>query len=393
MTTPDQDPHWMHRALDLASRGIGLTSPNPAVGCVIVDQNNHLIGEGWHEYDILDHAEIAALKNAASPTSETGRGGDSSEWVGGKSANCLKGATAYVTLEPCNHTGRTGPCTQALIAAGIARVVAATADPNPTVAGHGMETLAAAGIQTTLGVCEPEARRINEAFAKWIQNKRPFVLMKVAMTLDGRISPPPESRQAGEPYWITSEESRAAVQQLRHAADAVLTGIDTILADNPLLTDRSGQRRRRPLLRVILDSSLRLPLDSKIVRSAQNDLLIFTISKNESRVNELRARGIRVEVLPAASGHVPLPTVLDHLGSEGILTLLTETGTRLNTTLLAEKLVDRLQFFVSPQIMGGNAVPAFRDIPSPICMANVEIAHIHNDFSLSSLLRDPWQTS
>jgi diaminohydroxyphosphoribosylaminopyrimidine deaminase / 5-amino-6-(5-phosphoribosylamino)uracil reductase len=393
MTTPDQDPHWMHRALDLARHGIGLASPNPTVGCVILGRNGELIGEGWHEYDRLDHAEIAALKNAASPTSETDRGGDRAEWVGDKSASRLHGATAYVTLEPCNHTGRTGPCTQALIAAGISRVVAATADPNPTVAGHGMETLAAAGIQTTLGVCEPEARRINEAFAKWIQNKRPFVLMKVAMTLDGRISPPPESRQAGEPYWITSEESRAAVQQLRHAADAVLTGIDTILADNPLLTDRNGQRRRRPLLRVILDSSLRLPLDSKIVRSAQNDLLIFTISKNESRVNELRARGIRVEVLPAASGHVPLPTVLDHLGSEGILTLLTETGTRLNTALLAEKLVDRLQFFVSPQIIGGNAVPAFRDIPSPICIANVEIAHIHNDFSLSSLLRDPWQTS
>jgi diaminohydroxyphosphoribosylaminopyrimidine deaminase / 5-amino-6-(5-phosphoribosylamino)uracil reductase len=432
MTTSTQDTHWMHRALSLARRGIGLASPNPAVGCVIVDDTGDLIGEGWHEYEFLDHAEIAALKNAAgitsdaecpihsdasaewvgshtadrlksagspihsagsgSPATGPGRGGDWAEWVGSKSANRLKGATAYVTLEPCNHTGRTGPCTQALIAAGVSRVVAATADPNPNVAGQGMQTLAAAGIQTTLGVCELEARRLNEAFAKWIQHKRPFVLMKLAMTLDGRIAPSPDRRPAREPYWITSEESRAAVQQLRHQADAVLTGIETILADDPLLTDRSGLRRRRPLLRVMLDSSLRTPLDSKIIRSAQKDLLIFTISSDQSRADELRKRGVRVEVLPAESARVPLTSVLDTLGSEGILTLLTEAGSRLNTALFAENLVDRLQFFVSPQIMGGAAVPAFRDIPLPITIPKVEISDRGNDLALTSLLRDPWQT-
>jgi diaminohydroxyphosphoribosylaminopyrimidine deaminase / 5-amino-6-(5-phosphoribosylamino)uracil reductase len=395
MVSTDLDTHWMHRALSLARRGIGLASPNPAVGCVIVDQKGELIGEGWHEYDLLDHAEIAALKNTAGITGEAGcpiHSAAFAEWVGSQSSNRLRGATAYVTLEPCNHTGRTGPCTQALIAAGISRVVAATADPNPTVAGRGMDTLHAAGIETTLGLCEPEARRLNEGFAKWIQHKRPFVLMKVAMSLDGRIAPPPESRQAGEPYWITSEESRAAVQQLRHQSDAILTGIDTVLADDPLLTDRSGLRRRRPLLRIILDSSLRTPLDSKIVRSAASDLLIFTISHDESRANLLRNRGVRVEVLPTESSRVPVAAVLNALGSEGILTLLTEAGSRLNTALLDERLADRLQFFVSPQLMGAAAIPAFRDIPLPIAIPKVEISDQSHDLTLTSLLNDPWQT-
>ena len=396
MTTLTQDTHWMNRALDLARRGIGLASPNPAVGCVIVDTNGQLIGEGWHEYDLLDHAEIAALKNAAGISNNAGgpiHSAAFAEWVGSESARSLRGATAYVTLEPCNHTGRTGPCTQALIAASIYRVVAATADPNPTVAGHGMQTLAAAGIETTLGVCEPEARRLNEGFAKWVRHKRPFVLMKVAMTLDGRIAPPPESRQAREPHWITSEQSRAAVQKLRHQADAILTGIDTVLADDPLLTDRSGQRRRRPLLRAVLDSTLRTPLDSKIVRSAQNDLLIFTVSHDESRASELRSRGVRVQVLPANQNRVPLPAVLDYLGSEGILTLLTETGSRLNTALLSENLVDRVQFLVSPQIMGADAIPAFGGLSNSRPLPNVEIKYSGTDAAVTSLLRDPWRDS
>src|SRR3569623_1335245 len=174
MTTP-RDTRWMHRALDLARRGIGLASPNPAVGCVKLDRHGALIGEGWHEYDLLDHAEIAALKYAAGITSDAGgpiQAAQSAAWVGSDAASRLRNATAYVTLEPCNHTGRTGPCTQALIAAGISRVVAATADPTTTVAGDGMDTLRSAGIQTTVGICEPEARLLNEGFAKWIQHKR-----------------------------------------------------------------------------------------------------------------------------------------------------------------------------------------------------------------------------
>jgi diaminohydroxyphosphoribosylaminopyrimidine deaminase/5-amino-6-(5-phosphoribosylamino)uracil reductase len=373
MTTPDQDRYWMQRALELARRSIAVSSPNPAVGCVILDRAGQVAGEGWHEYDLLDHAEVIALKVAAQHAGDR-----------------LRGGTAYVTLEPCNHTGRTGPCSEALIAAGLARVVAATIDPNPAVAGHGIERMRAAGIEVTLGVCQSQSRCLNEGFACWSQHKRPFVLMKVAMTLDGRIAPPAGLQAAHEPFWITSEASRAAVQPLRWQADAALTGVDTVLADDPMLTDRSGLRRRRPLLRVVLDSALRMPLDSKMVATAHNDLVIFTVSKEQARIDALQQRGVRVEVLPAESGRVPLGKVLDKLGEEGILTLLTETGTRLNTALLAGDLVDRVHLFVSPQIMGSDAVPAFRGMPHAIRMAEVEVERYENDLGLCSLLKDPW---
>jgi len=374
MNAMDQDRYWMQRALELARRGIAVCSPNPVVGCVILDRAGQVVGEGWHEYELLEHAEVVALKVAAQHAGER-----------------LRGGTAYVTLEPCNHTGRTGPCTEALIAAGLGRVVAATADPNPAVAGHGADRLREAGIEVALGVCQTEARRLNEGFARWSQHRRPLVLMKVAMTLDGRIGPPPGRHTAREPYWITCEAARAAVQPLRWQADAALTGIDTVLADDPMLTDRSGLRRRRPLQRIVLDSALRMPLDSKMVHTANHDLVIFTVSKDEARIAELRTRGVRMEVLPAEAGRVPLDKVLDQLGEEGILTLLTETGTRLNTALLAGDMVDRVHLFVSPQIMGSDAVPAFRGMANAIRMAEVEVERYENDLGLCSLLRDPWE--
>ena len=373
MTTPDQDQYWMQRALELARRGIAVTSPNPAVGCVVLDRAGQVSGEGWHEYDLVDHAEVIALRVAAQHAGDR-----------------LRGGTAYVTLEPCNHTGRTPPCTDALIASGISRVVAATIDPNPTVAGHGMEKMRAAGLETVLGPCEAEARRLNEGFARWSQHKRPLVLMKVAMTLDGRIAPPLGQHSAREPYWITCEAARRAVQPLRWQADAALTGVDTVLADDPMLTDRSGLRRRRPLLRVILDSALRMPLDSKIVTTAQKDVVVFTVSTDQPRIEQLRNQGVRVEVLPAEAGRVPLGKVLDKLGEEGILSILTETGTRLNTALLSAGLVDRVHLFVSPQIMGSDAIPAFRGMPHAIQMAEVEVERYANDLGLCSLLKDPW---
>jgi diaminohydroxyphosphoribosylaminopyrimidine deaminase / 5-amino-6-(5-phosphoribosylamino)uracil reductase len=373
MNSREQDNYWMRRALELAQRGIGVSSPNPAVGCVILDRAGQVVGEGWHEYDLVDHAEVVALNEARQHAGDR-----------------LRGGTAYVTLEPCNHTGRTPPCTQALIGAALGRVVAATIDPNPNVAGHGMEALRAAGIVTAVGECEIEARRLNEGFARWTQHKRPLVLMKVAMTLDGRIAPPAGTQKPHEPYWITCDASRAAVQPLRWQADAAMTGVDTVLADDPLLTDRSGLRRRRPLLRVVLDSALRMPLDSKMVKGAQNDLVIFTVSKDQKRIDELKQRGVRVEVLPAEAGRVPLGKVLDKLGEEGILTLLTETGTRVNTALLSGGLVDRLHLFVSPQIMGSDAVPAFQSMAHFIRMGDVVVERYENDLGLCSLLKDPW---
>jgi diaminohydroxyphosphoribosylaminopyrimidine deaminase / 5-amino-6-(5-phosphoribosylamino)uracil reductase len=381
------DLHWMRRALELARKGIGVTSPNPAVGCVLLDSSGQLIGEGWHEYDLFDHAEVAALVAAARQSS----------------ADRIRGGTAYVTLEPCSIIGRTPPCTASLISAGLTRVVAATVDPNPAVAGSGIKILRDAGIQVDIGLCQADARRLNEGFARWIQHHRPFVLMKVAMTLDARIAPPPGHQEPHAPYWITSEVARAAVQPLRWAADAPMVGIDTVVADDPWMTDRSGQRRRRPLLRVVLDSALRMPLDCKLVTTAQNDVVVFTVSRDEARAAELRNRGVRVEILAQESGvpsdrssslgwqgRVPLDGVLDKLGQEGVLTLLTETGTRLNTAFLAANLVDRLHLFISPQIMGSDAVPAFRGLPQFIHMNDVELERYGNDLGLSSLLRDPW---
>jgi diaminohydroxyphosphoribosylaminopyrimidine deaminase/5-amino-6-(5-phosphoribosylamino)uracil reductase len=387
------DRYWMQRALELARRGIGLCSPNPIVGCVILDRAGQVVGEGWHEYDLVDHAEVVALREARQHAPSNGKD------------DRLRGGAAYVTLEPCNHTGRTPPCTGALIDAGLARVVAATVDPNPNVSGHGAERLRAAGIEVTLGVCEAEARRLNEGFARWSQHKWPFVLMKVAMSLDGRIAPPAGQHLARETYWITSEASRAAVQPLRWQADAAMVGVDTVLADDPMLTDRSGLRRRRPLQRIVLDSALRMPLDAKMVASAENDVVIYTVSNDEARAGELRRRGVRVEVMPVEAvgapgdrssplgsqvARVPLTKVLDKLGEEGILTLLTETGTRLNTALLAAGLVDGVHLFVSPQIMGSDAVPAFRGMASFIHLPGVEIERYGNDLGLRALLKDPW---
>jgi diaminohydroxyphosphoribosylaminopyrimidine deaminase/5-amino-6-(5-phosphoribosylamino)uracil reductase len=368
------DRIWMHRALELARNGVGLCSPNPAVGCVILSADGQLAGEGWHEYERRDHAEVVAIRSAG----ERARGG-----------------SAYVTLEPCNHTGRTGPCTEALIAAGVARVVVATEDPNPVVARTGIERLRNSGIAVDVGLCQVEARRLNEGFARWIVTRRPFVHMKVAMTLDGCIAPPITMRTERQPFWMTGDLARAEVQQIRWASDAVLTGVDTVIADDPLLTDRSGRPRRRPLLRVVLDSTLRIPLDSKLVTTAQDDVVIFTVSADAERATALRERRVRVEVLPirdsaATPSRVPLDFVLDRLGAEQILTVLTETGSRLNTALLAGDLVDRLTAFCSPQILGSDAVSAFGGLSMPVRMEGAEWERVGEDFQISALLRDPW---
>src|SRR5881392_2593580 len=247
----------MDHALALARKGTGLASPNPMVGCVIV-REGQIVCEGFHQYEWRDHAEIVALKTAGEK---------------------VRGATLYVTLEPCNHIGRTGPCTEAIIAAGVQRIVVAVEDPNPVNSGRGFERLRSAGIEVVTGVCEEEARRLNEAFACWIRTKKPFVTLKSALTLDGQLALPQsgktKTKNSGKrsgSEWITSEESRAEVQRMRHASDALLTGIGTILSDDPLLTDRSGLPRRRRLLRAVLDSKLRMRPNSRVVNTAEGDL-------------------------------------------------------------------------------------------------------------------------
>src|SRR5579872_7574515 len=250
------DEMLLQRALELAREGIGLASPNPYVGAVIADEHGNVVGTGTYTYAGLKHAEIIALE-AAGPKA--------------------RGGTLYINLEPHAHQGRTPPCTDALIAAGIHRVVASMPDPNPKVSGRGFEQLRAAGIQVEVGGLEEEARRLNEAFARYVRHGVPLVTLNAAMTLDGKIAPPPKAaarKESGVPLggWITGEVARAHVQEQRRQNDAILVGIGTILADDPLLTDRSGKARRRPLLRVILDSDLRLPLESRLVKTVgRND--------------------------------------------------------------------------------------------------------------------------
>src|SRR3984893_18682391 len=276
----------MEHALALARKGAGLASPNPMVGCVIV-REGQIVGEGFHQYEWRDHAEIVALKSA------------------GEKA---RGASLYVTLEPCNHTGRTGPCTVAIIPPGVKRVIVARDDPNPANSGRGFERLRAAGIEVFAGVCEEAARRLNEPFACWIRTKKPFVTLKSAMTLDGQVALPGSGKSSAKTSgkrrsWITSEESRAEVHRMRHASDALLTGVGTILADDPLLTDRSGLPRRRRLLRVILDSKLRMSPRSRIVKTADDDLVVFTNESLRSpKAKSLQKAGVEVVSMKKSAG-------------------------------------------------------------------------------------------
>jgi diaminohydroxyphosphoribosylaminopyrimidine deaminase/5-amino-6-(5-phosphoribosylamino)uracil reductase len=339
----EHDIRFMQHALALARKGIGLASPNPMVGCVIV-RDGQIGGEGFHQYDWRDHAEIVALTSA------------------GEKA---RGSTLYVNLEPCNHTGRTGPCTEAIIAAGVQRIVAAMEDPNPANSGRGFERLRGAGIEVVSGICEQEARRLNDAFACWIRTKKPFVTLKSALTLDGQLVLP-QSKKKGEKNtgtrdrseWMTSEESRAEVHRMRHASDALLTGIGTILADDPLLTDRSGLPRRRRLLRVVLDSKLRLPPKSRIVETADDDLLVFTAAPLKStKARKLQNAGVELVRAKTKSERIDLPPVLAELGRRGITSVLLEAGPVLNGAALQAGVVDKLFLFYAPKIAGTTGVP------------------------------------
>jgi diaminohydroxyphosphoribosylaminopyrimidine deaminase/5-amino-6-(5-phosphoribosylamino)uracil reductase len=336
---------FMQHALELARKGTGLASPNPMVGCILV-REGEIVGQGFHLYEYRDHAEIVALKSA------------------GEKA---RGATMYVTLEPCNHTGRTGPCTEALIAAGVQRVVAAMEDPNPVNSGRGFDRLRAAGIEVFTGACEDEARDLNEAFACWIRTKKPFVTLKSALTLDGQLALPGKptdsksqkrSHASKRTNWISSEESRAEVHRMRHASDALLTGVGTVLSDDPFLTDRSGLPRRRRLLRVVLDSELSLPLKSRLVRTADDDLLVFTKEATNSRkARALEKAGVEISSVRSRAGRIGLDTVLAELGRRDILSVLLEAGPALNGAALSAGVVHKLVLFYAPKIAGEASVP------------------------------------
>ena len=319
---------YMREALDLARAAMGQTSPNPSVGCVIV-RDGIVVGRGAHQFVTRDHAEVMALAQAG----VTARGAD-----------------VYVTLEPCSHHGRTGPCADAMIEAGVKRVFVAMQDPNPMVSGSGMHRLREAGISVEMDhTAQVEAARINEPFVHFMRTGRPLVTLKSAVTLDGKIAAP-ENNDG----WITSESARSHVQSLRHWSDVMITGIGTVLADDCLLTDRSNVTRARPLLRVVLDSQLRLPVSSRMVVTGQSDVMVATTTAaSAERRKALEAKGVEVVVFDSASGRVSLELLIQELGRRQFLSAMIEAGSKVNWSALDSEVVDKVFFYYAPKILGG----------------------------------------
>ena len=322
----------MARALLLARRGLGETNPNPMVGCILVKRGG-VVGQGWHGRAGGPHAEIQALRAAGA---------------------AARGATAYVTLEPCAHQGRTPPCAPALVRAGVRRVVAAMRDPNPVVNGRGLASLRRAGTEVKVGVAADEAAVLNERFVVAALRKRPFVLLKAAMTLDGRIA-----TAAGESKWITAAPLRRRARALRRLHDGVAVGVGTVLADDPLLLP--APRTRRPFHRVVFDSRLRTPLRSRLVSSASDDAPLWIVTTDEAPgLEALEARGARILAAPAREGRVDLEWGLEALRAEGLWSLMVEGGSELLGALLAARLFDQVALFRGPLVLGGrNTRPAF----------------------------------
>jgi diaminohydroxyphosphoribosylaminopyrimidine deaminase / 5-amino-6-(5-phosphoribosylamino)uracil reductase len=386
LTAPVQFDVHMQRALALAAQGTSQASPNPMVGAVVCDAAGNVVGEGFHTYDGLKHGEILALEAAK----ENARGG-----------------TLILNLEPCSHQGRTGPCADAVIAAGIKQVVIGMRDPNPQVSGRGIERMQAAGIAVTEGVRLRESRKLNEAFAKFIRTKAPLVTLKAGMTLDGKIAPPPGESENPSALgvggatggWITSEQARVHVQELRHASDAILVGVGTVVADDPLLTDRTGLPRRRPLLRVIVDSRLRMPLTSRIAKKVQDDALVFCSFAEEKKRKELEQCGIRVEQVPLGSpdGRPDLKKIMERLGELEITSLIIEGGALVNWAALAADIVDKVFLYYAPKILAGTgavpfaAGPGFKRMSEAARVKQIEIHRFGEDFALEGYIHDPYE--
>ena len=325
----EADRRLMARALELAAEGVGQVSPGPLVGCVIASSTGEIVGEGFYVYERLKHAETYALEQAGSRA---------------------RGATAYVSLEPHAHHGRTPPCTDALINAGVARVVFPIEDPNPKVSGNGLTHLRSANVDVSTGLLAREAEQINEKYLHFMRTGRPFVHLKMAMSLDGKIA-----TRTGDSRWITGPEARQRVQELRHEYDAILVGAGTATTDDPLLTDRSGKPRRKPLVRIVLDDALKISPDSRMVATANEaPVIVFAgQSVEDARVQQFDARG--VEVVRGAGRD--LEAMLDELGRRSIQSVLVEGGANVAGKLLEARLIDKVSFFIAPLIIGGQDAP------------------------------------
>jgi len=362
------DRDFMRRALELAARGRGYVSPNPMVGAVVV-KDGRIIGEGYHQALGRAHAEVNAIDDAGTQS---------------------RGADLYVTLEPCNHTGRTPPCTRKILDAGIRRVVVAMEDPNPAVAGGGNEFLKAHGLEVVCGVCRDESRLLNESFIKHTTTGRPFVILKCAATLDGQIA-----TRSGDARWISGPASRRIVHQLRHSVDAILVGINTVRVDNPRLTTRltSGRPARDPL-RVILDTHLSIDEDAAVLRVASDsDTLIFTGPEVSAvRRRRIADTGARIQAVPVVAGHVDIDAVMAHLGRMDVASCLIEGGSRISAAALAAGVIDKLMLFLGPKLLGGSdGVPLFRGrgagvMAEALMLGRMHVRRIENDVLIEGYL-------
>lgn len=320
---------YMKLALDLAAKAKGRTSPNPMVGAVVV-KDGEIVGKGYHRAAGEPHAEVNALEDA------------------GEEA---KGATVYVTLEPCSHYGKTPPCTEALIEAGVSKVVVAMEDPNSLVAGRGLEQLAETGLEVESGLMAKEAKKLNEAFIKYITTDRPFVMLKNAMTLDGKIA-----TKTGDSRWISGEDSRRYVHQLRDEVDGILVGIGTALADNPRLTARLPKKEGQDPTRIVLDSKLQIPLDCNLVTQESKAKTIVATSEkaDKEKKKKLEEVGVKILTVPVTEGKVDLESLLIELGKLNMMSLLVEGGSQVNASFLFENLADKVIYFIAPKIIGGQ---------------------------------------
>jgi len=320
---------FMERALELAEKGAGFVNPNPMVGAVIV-KDGRIIGEGYHKYFGGNHAEVEAINS----TTED-----------------IKGSTMYVTLEPCSHFGKTPPCVNAIIDKGINKVVVAMLDPNPLVSGKGIEILRSKGIEVVTGVLEDRARRLNEVFIKYITTGIPFIVLKTAMSLDGKIA-----TKFADSKWITNEESRKYVHLLRHRYSGILVGVNTVLVDNPQLTVRIPGFEEKNPVRIIVDSTCKIPIDANVIKNTSNaKTIIATTEKGDKeKINVLKEMGIEVLILPIKNGKVDLLTLVKELGQLGIDSILIEGGGTINYSALEAGIVDKVNFFIAPIILGGH---------------------------------------
>lgn len=327
------DAFYMQLALDLAQKGIGFTSPNPVVGAVVV-KNGEIVGKGYHRKAGGAHAEATAIKNAG---------------------ELAEGATLFVNLEPCNHTGRTPPCTRSIVEAGIRRVVTAMPDPNPDVEGEGIAYLRDKGLDVSLGICEEDARKLNEAFIKYIKTKRPFITIKCAMTLDGRIA-----TKSGDSKWITGEEARSVVHEMRHASDAIMVGVNTVKKDNPRLTTRLGHIKDVDPTRVILDTHLTIPEDATILQIESDSVTIVITGAGDTdaakieKQRRLEQMGALVLQSPLQNGQLAWDPLMARLGGMGVTCLMIEGGSRVIGSALRAGIVDKIVFFYAPKILGGD---------------------------------------